>query len=258
MSEGPFRFDIITIFPDLFAGPLGHGIVRRARERGLIDVRVHDLRDHAHDRHRSVDDAPFGGEGGMVMRPEPLLEAVEALHAQAGGGRSPVLILSPQGDALDQHLVEELERSGRLILVCGRYEGIDERVRTLLAAREISIGDYVLSGGELPALIVVEAVTRLLPGALHSERSAEQDSFTTGLLDHPHYTRPAEVRGLRVPEVLLSGDHARILRHRRKEALYQTLRRRPDLLMRATLDEPDRALLDEIRSEIAPGDSRRI
>jgi tRNA (guanine37-N1)-methyltransferase len=223
------KFDIVTIFPGMVQPMLREGIVARALERGLIDVAVFDLRDFTTDRHRVVDDTPFGGGPGMVLKPEPVFAAVEAL----GPGARRTLLLSPAGRRLDQALVRELAAEPWLVLVCGRYEGLDERVVEGLPAEEVSIGDYVLSGGEVPALVLLEAVTRLVPGVIGREESHERDSFgAEGLLDHPHYTRPPELRGMRVPEVLLSGNHAEIERWRREAALEKTRRNRPDLLER--------------------------
>lgn len=221
------RIDLITIFPEYFPGPLGASLLGKARGRGLVEIVVHDLRDHSVDRHRSVDDEPFGGGPGMVMRPEPWFACVESIP---GWERARRILLTPAGWRLDQRGVERLAAADHLILMCGRYEGIDERVAEALATEEISIGDYVLPGGEAAALVVVEAVTRLVPGVVGQARSVEQDSFSTGLLDHPHYTRPAEFRGLRVPEALLSGNHAEIERWRREQAVRRTRERRPDLL----------------------------
>jgi tRNA (guanine37-N1)-methyltransferase len=223
------RIDVLTIFPGILEGPLRESLLGRAIESGTVDVRVHDIRDHAMDRHRQVDDESYGGGPGMVMKPEPVFAAVEAL----GEGPKRVLLLSPAGRRLDQPLVRELATESWLVLICGRYEGVDERVVHGLPAEEVSIGDYVLSGGELPALVVLEAVTRLVPGVIGREESHERDSFgADGLLDHPHYTRPPEFRGLRVPEVLLSGNHADIDRWRRDAAIEKTRRNRPDLLER--------------------------
>ncbi len=222
------RFDVITIFPEIFSGVFDFGIIRRAVEAGLIEIHVHDLRDYTLDRHRQVDDRPFGGGAGMVMKPEPLFSAVEAITNQESDVS--VVLLSPQGRLFDQRVAEEYSRKQRLVLICGRYEGVDERVVEHLSTDELSIGDYVLSGGEIPAMVVVDAVTRLIPGALGCGESAERESFADGLLDYPHYTRPADYRGMKVPEVLLSGNHAEIDRWRRDEALKKTLRRRPDLI----------------------------
>jgi len=225
------KFEIVTIFPLMVKAALTEGLLLRAIEKEIISVKVHDLRDWSMDRHRKVDDLPFGGGGGMVFRPEPLFAAVEQIKAASGETPAAVVLMCPQGRRLDQKEIRRLSAEyERLILLCGRYEGIDERVRQHLVDLEISIGDYVLSGGELPALIVVEAVTRLLPGAIGRAECAVQDSFSEGLLDYPHYTRPAEFRGWRVPEVLLSGDHEAIARWRREKSLERTAQRRPDLL----------------------------
>mgnify|MGYP000586763737 FL=1 len=217
---------MLTIFPEIFASPLRASLLGKAIAAGLVDVRVHDIREHAPDRHRKVDDEPYGGGPGMVMKPGPIFAAVEAL----GPGPKRIVLLSPAGRRLDQALVRELAREPWLVLICGRYEGVDERVVEGLGAEEVSIGDYVLSGGELPALVVIEAVARLVPGVVGKEESLQRESFEEGLLDHPHYTRPAVFRGMRVPEVLLSGDHAAIERWRREAALEKTRRNRPDLL----------------------------
>ncbi|HSJ51686.1 MAG TPA: tRNA (guanosine(37)-N1)-methyltransferase TrmD [Actinomycetota bacterium] len=223
------RIDLLTIFPGIFESPLQESLLGRAIEAGLLDVRVHDIRDHAEGRHRQVDDESYGGGPGMVMKPEPIFAAVEAL----GEGPKRVLLLSPAGRRLDQDLVRELAAEPWLVLICGRYEGVDERVVEGLPAEEVSIGDYVLSGGEVPALVILEAVTRLVPGVIGREESHERDSFgAEGVLDHPHYTRPAEFRGMPVPEVLRSGNHAEVERWRREAALEKTRRNRPDLLER--------------------------
>jgi tRNA (guanine37-N1)-methyltransferase len=220
------RVDILTIFPGIFESPLRESLLGKAIEGGVLDVRVHDIRDHAADRHRQVDDEPYGGGPGMVMQAEPILSAAESL----GPGDRRVLLLSPAGRRLDQALVRGLAAEPWLVLVCGRYEGVDERVAEGLGAEEVSVGDYVLSGGEVPALVVLEAVTRLVPGVVGKEESLTAESFEDGLLDHPHYTRPRAVRGMEVPEVLLSGDHAEIAAWRRRAALEKTKRNRPDLL----------------------------
>ena len=220
------RIDVVTIFPGIFESPLRESLLGRAIAGGLVDLHLHDLRDFTSDRHRTVDDESFGGGPGMVMKPDPLFAAVESL----GDERGRVILLSPAGRRLDRDLVRELSREPHLTLLCGRYEGVDERVVEGLPAQEVSIGDYVLSGGELPALVLVEAVTRLLPGVIGREESHERDSFEDGLLDHPHYTRPAEFRGMQVPDALRSGNHAEIERWRREAALEKTRRNRPDLL----------------------------
>jgi tRNA (guanine37-N1)-methyltransferase len=260
------KIDILTIFPDFFRGPLDYGIIRRAREGGLAAIEVHDLRAFAHDRHRTVDDRPFGGGEGMVLKPEPIFECIEALNMMprkerlAGKAKESVVLLSAQGKPFDQSEADQLVALERMVLICGRYEGVDERVSEHMADRELSIGDYVLSGGELGAAVIVDAVTRLLPGALGNEASTRQESFTAqteqrsgngpsstcgsgGLLDYPHYTRPADFRGLPVPEVLVSGNHEEIRRWRRRTALEKTMRNRPDLLDRATLNTEDKEFL---------------
>ncbi|MCL6553869.1 MAG: tRNA (guanosine(37)-N1)-methyltransferase TrmD [Firmicutes bacterium] len=244
------RIDIVTIFPEAVRPMLEVSLLGRARQRGLVTIAVHDLRDYTTDRHRQVDDVPYGGGPGMVMKPEPFFAAVEALTPPEGP-RPRVLLTSPQGRRFDQRLAEELHRAAHLIILCGRYEGVDERVVIGLGAEEISIGDFVLTGGEIAALAIVDATVRLLPGVVGDAQSVAADSFTTGLLDYPHYTRPAEFRGLRVPEVLLSGHHAEIRRWRRREQLRRTLERRPDLLAQATLSDEDRALLAELRADAA-------
>jgi tRNA (guanine37-N1)-methyltransferase len=223
------RIDIVTIFPGIFESPLRESLLGRAIEAGVLDVRVHDLRDSTTDKHRQVDDESYGGGPGMVLKPEPVFAAVESL----GAGDRRTLLLSPAGRRLDQDLARELAAEPWLVLICGRYEGVDERVVEGVPAEEVSIGDFVVAGGEVPALVVVEAVTRLVPGVIGREESHEQDSFgDEGVLDHPHYTRPAEFRGMRVPETLLSGNHAEIERWRREAALEKTRRNRPDLLER--------------------------
>jgi len=235
------RFDVLTLFPEMFTGPLQESIIKRAQERGLISVHLHNIRDYATGRHRITDDAPYGGGGGMVMKPEPIFAAVEAVLGDEKG--VPVILLSPQGRLFTHEVARELSRYPRLVLICGRYEGVDERVREHLATDEISIGDYVLSGGELAAMVIIDAVTRLLPGALGDPGATFEDSHAWGLLEYPHYTRPAVFRGWVVPEVLLSGNHAAIARWRREQALRRTLECRPDLLERAPLTEEDRAFL---------------
>jgi tRNA (guanine37-N1)-methyltransferase len=222
------RFDIFTIFPGIFGGPFSESIVKRARERGIVQIEIHDIREHGHGRHRSVDDTPFGGGAGMVMMAPPIVDAVEAAIGDELG-RTHVLLMTPGGRLLDQQIVAELGTHERIAIICGRYEGVDQRVVDLLVDDEISIGDYVVSGGELPAAVVVDAVTRTLPGVINST-SLEDESHLEGLLEYPHYTRPAEYRGLAVPEVLLSGHHQRIREWRAKMARERTLARRPDLL----------------------------
>ncbi|MGH2784762.1 MAG: tRNA (guanosine(37)-N1)-methyltransferase TrmD [Actinomycetota bacterium] len=222
------RVDVVTIFPEFFTGPLDASLLGKARQRGFVDVRLHDLREHTTDPHRTVDDEPYGGGVGMVMKPDPWFAAVEAID---GWGTARRVLLTPAGRRLDQDLVRDLAGAPHLILMCGRYEGIDERVAEGLATDELSVGDYVLAGGESAALLVVEAITRLVPGVVKEAASVEQESFgPDGLLDYPQYTRPADFRGMAVPDVLLSGDHAEIAAWRRREALERTKRRRPDLL----------------------------
>lgn len=247
------RFDVVTIFPAMVRQALDEGIVGRAIERKTLEVVVHDLRDFTTDRHRVVDDVSYGGGPGMVLKPEPLFRALDAIEAQ--DARAPmVLLTSPQGTRLTQRVVERFSQQPRLVLLCGRYEGIDERVRSRVH-EEVSIGDYVLSGGELPALVIIDAVARLVPGVVGDEQSVAEDSFGRGLLDFPHYTRPAEVAAgssgevLKVPDVLLSGNHAEIRRWRKREALVRTLARRPDLLETASLDDEEQVLLRELRLE---------
>ena len=242
------RFHVLTLFPGMFASPFAEGIVRRAQDSGLLEISVHDIRDYTHDRHRTVDDYPFGGGPGMLMKPEPLFEAVESVASSADLDEStPVVLLSPQGRTVTQRVVEELATHSDLVLICGRYEGVDERVRQDLATDELSIGDYVLSGGELAAMVLIEALSRLVPGVVGSIESTEDDSFTTGLLQHPHYTRPSRYRDWDVPEVLLSGNHAEIARWRRRESLRRTFDRRPDLLESAELTEEDRRFAESLR-----------
>ncbi len=241
------RVDVFTLFPEVFEPYLSLSILARARQKGLLEVYLHNIRDWATDRHKTVDDEPYGGGGGMVMKPEPIFAAVEAVLGRPS--RSPVILLTPQGRPFTQQVAWELAQQPRLALIAGRYEGVDERVRQHLVTDEISIGDYVLTGGELPALVLIDAVTRLLPGVLGDPDAPHKDSFSAGLLEHPHYTRPAEFRGWKVPEVLLSGHHAEIARWRRREALRRTWQRRPDLLARAPLSPEDRAFLATLKAQ---------
>lgn len=269
------RFDIITIFPDFFRGPLDYGVLRRAREEKVVDVMVHDLRAFTHDRHQTVDDRPFGGGEGMVLKPQPIFECIESMGI---GPREPrkqpsttesVVLLSAQGRVFHQRDAEDLSRLNRVVLICGRYEGVDERVNEFIADREISVGDFVLSGGELGAAIIVDTVARLIPGVLGNEASANQESFSTsnliasnaapdstcssgGLLDYPHYTRPADFRGWTVPEVLSSGNHDQIRRWRRRKALEKTLRNRPELLKPDLLTAEDRQIVAELEQKSIP------
>jgi tRNA (guanine37-N1)-methyltransferase len=240
------RFDIITIFPEMFASILSGGIIAKAARTGRIEVRVLNLRDFTADKHKSVDDRPFGGEEGMVFKPEPVFAAVEAVRSSP---ETPVFLLSPQGRTFDARLAGEMAGRPQVVLICGRYEGVDERVAEALATDEVSIGDYVLTGGELPAMVIVDAVARLIPGVVGKAGSVRKDSFAAGRLDYPVYTRPREFRGLRVPEVLFSGDHQKIDAWRRRKALEKTWRRRPDLLARLELSAEDRRTLDDLRKE---------
>jgi len=240
------HFDILTLFPEMFTGPLEASILGKAQQSGLVSVDVWNIRDYALDRHKIVDDTPYGGGAGMVLKADVLVRAIEAVQ---GDSKAPVIYLSPQGKVFDQQTAAELAELPHVILLSGHYEEIDERVRTHWVDVELSIGDYVLTGGELPAMVVVDAVTRLLPGVLGDESSHQQDSFQHGLLDHPHYTRPAEFRGLQVPEVLLSGHHGHIRRYRLKESLRRTMLRRPDLLEKKELSKEERQLLEELASE---------
>jgi tRNA (guanine37-N1)-methyltransferase len=242
------RIDVFTLFPDVMRPYLEASIVGRARESSLLDVQLHNIRDYALDRHHTTDDEPYGGGGGMVMMPGPIFAAVEDVLGQAAG-ETPILLLTPQGRPFDQAVASELAQHDRLALICGRYEGVDERVRDHLATDEISIGDYVLTGGELPALVIVDTVVRLIPGALGDNEATANDSHATGLLEGPHYTRPAEYRGWTVPEVLKSGDHAKVASWRRQESLRRTFRRRPDLLETANLSTQDRDFLDQLATE---------
>jgi tRNA (guanine37-N1)-methyltransferase len=280
------KFELITIFPDFFHGPLDYGIVRRARESGLVEINIHDLRSFTKDKHRTVDDRPFGGGEGMVLKPEPIFDCLEFLRVAprqervrhgsptgVPGARESVVLLSPQGELFNQRIAAEMSQLERVFLICGRYEGVDERVNEFLADREISVGDFILSGGELPAAIIVDAVTRLLPGALGNEASARTESFGTGevnrclpvdaegkripdstisaggLLDYPHYTRPSDYRGMVVPEALASGDHEAIRRWRRQQALEKTLRNRPELLDQADLSKEDREIVERLKAQ---------
>ena len=268
------RFDLLTIFPGFFAGFFEHGIVRRAQVEGLVTIGIHDLRTFTQDRHRTVDDRPFGGGEGMVLKPEPLAKALESIQIAAKSARAPedrtrVILTSAQGRPFTQAVARELAALDRVVLICGRYEGVDERINELYCDRELSIGDYVLSGGELAAAVILDAAMRLIPGVLGNEASSEFESFgvadaaiTTdeegvprsqhgsgGLLDYPHYTRPAEFAGLKVPETLLNGDHQQIRRWRREQQLRKTLANRPDLLQRATLSDDDRRILREIAKD---------
>lgn len=241
-------FEILSLFPEMFDSPFGSSVLQKARRKGLIELRLHDIRTWAdEDRHRITDDTPYGGGGGMVMKVEPVARALAAVVPP--GGEACVVLMTPQGERFTQKIAAELALRPRLVLICGHYEGVDERIREHLIDREISIGDYVLTGGELPAMVVVDAVSRLVPGVLGNAASAAVDSFSEGLLEYPHYTRPAEYEGWKVPEVLLSGNHREIQRWRRREALRRTLARRPDLLGTAELTEEDREVIRMLRDE---------
>jgi tRNA (guanine37-N1)-methyltransferase len=239
------RFDIFTLFPEVCEPYLQTSILQKARQRGLVEINLYNIRDWTSDRHHVTDDEPYGGGGGMVMKPEPIFAAVEGVLGTPPA--CPVILLTPQGRLFTQAVAQELAHSPRLALLCGRYEGVDERVRQHLVSDEISIGDYVLTGGELPALVLVDAVARTLPGVLGDPMGARDDSHAMGLLEYPHYTRPPEFRGWGVPEALLSGDHARIARWRREQALLRTWQRRPDLLTKAPLSEADRKFLADLQ-----------
>jgi tRNA (guanine37-N1)-methyltransferase len=242
------RIDILTLFPQMFHSPFSTGIFQRAVDRKLVEVRLHNIRDWTHDKHRTVDDYPYGGGVGMVLKPEPIFEAVESVKSDIGAERLPVILLTPQGRLFSQQIAGELSREKHLILICGRYEGVDGRVSQHLVTDELSIGDYVLGGGELAAMVVVDAVVRLLPGVLGAEASPGDDSHSSGLLEYPHYTRPAVYRGWSVPEALLSGNHAQIARWRREQAIRRTLRRRPELLDKAELSAEERRLVDRLKA----------
>lgn len=256
------QFEVFTLLPEVFPSYLETSILKRARERGLIEVRIHNIRDYTHDKHHVTDDTPYGGGGGMVMKPEPVFEAVESVLGKSfdfaqdeapptppePGSDIPIILLTPQGRVFNQTIAKELSQHPRIALICGRYEGIDERIREHLVTDEISVGDYVLTGGELPALILIDAVSRLLPDVLGDPTGAEDDSHAMGLLEYPHYTRPPDFRGSKVPEVLLSGDHAKIDKWRRQQALERTFRKRPDMLERAELTEEDLKFIESLRN----------
>ncbi len=241
------RFDILSVFPEMFISPCGSSLLKRAQDKGLIEIQLHDIRSYALDKHRMTDDAPYGGGGGMIMKVEPVDRALQSIPMTAGD--VPIVLLTPQGERFCQKTAEELIKYPQIVLICGHYEGVDERVRTQLANREISIGDYILTGGELSAMVVVDAVSRLVPGVLGNCDSAQADSFSMGILEYPHYTRPADYRGWKVPDVLLSGNHREIETWRRRQSLLRTQERRPDLLRETVLSDQERKWLDE---EIEP------
>jgi len=250
------QFEVFTLLPEIFPAYLESSILQRARQRGLIDVRIHNIRDYTHDRHHTTDDTPYGGGGGMVMKPEPVFEAMESVLGISSDHPQPVtipiILLTPQGRVFTQRVAEELALHERIALLCGRYEGVDERIREHLVTDEISVGDYVLTGGELPALILIDAISRLIPNVLGDPTGAEDDSHSMGLLEYPHYTRPPDFRGWQVPEVLLSGDHAKIEKWRREQALLRTFRKRPDMLETAELSKEDRKFIESLKSKDFP------
>jgi tRNA (guanine37-N1)-methyltransferase len=255
------QFDIFTLLPEIFPPYLESSILNRARQKGLIDVCVHNIRDYTHDKHHTTDDTPYGGGGGMVMKPEPVFEAVESvlglvppLSQPETDSNIPIILLTPQGRVFNQRIAEELSRYERILLICGRYEGVDERIREHLVTDEISIGDYVLTGGELPALMIIDAVSRLLPGVLGDPTGAADDSHSMGLLEYPHYTKPPEFRGWKVPDVLASGNHAKIEKWRREQALLRTFNKRPDMLEKAELSKEDMKFVGCLKSNISNGD----
>ncbi|MBI4673498.1 MAG: tRNA (guanosine(37)-N1)-methyltransferase TrmD [Chloroflexi bacterium] len=239
------RFDVFTLFPGMFVGVFDDSILQRARDAGLIEIHTHNLRDFTYDKHHVCDDTPYGGGGGMVMKPEPIFEAIEKVLGDDPAQRPPLVLTTPQGRVFDTDMAREFAQQPRLAILCGHYEGIDERVRTLVTA-EVSIGDYVLTGGEIPAMVLVDAIARFIPGVVGDPGAPHQDSHATGLLEHPHYTRPLEFRAMRVPDILLSGHHANIERWRRNESLRRTLKRRPDLLRQVALSEADKNFLREL------------
>lgn len=243
------KIDVLTLFPEMFSGVLGHSILHKAAEKGAVQYNVVNFRDYADNKHQTVDDYPYGGGAGMVLKPQPLFDAVAALKEQVEGHRTRVILLCPQGKRYDQKIAEELAKEEHLIFVCGHYEGYDERIRQHVVTDEISIGDYVLTGGELGAMVVIDSVVRLLPKVLGNQESHMKDSFSTGLLEHPHYTRPSDFRGMKVPEVLLQGNHKLIEEWRNKEALRRTFLRRPDLLEKIELTNEQEKWLDEIKKE---------
>lgn len=267
------QFDVFTLLPEVFPSYLDTSILKRARERNLIDVRVHNIRDYTHDKHHMTDDTPYGGGGGMVLKPEPVFEAVETVlgfsaRAAVSGGdntlqtppkpeashkgilNTPIILLTPQGRVFNQSIAKELSQHAHIALICGRYEGIDERIREHLVTDEISIGDYVLTGGEIPALMLIDAISRLLPNVLGDPTGAEDDSHAMGLLEYPHYTRPPEFRGWQAPEILLSGDHAKIDKWRRQQALERTFKKRPDMLEKAELSKEDKKFIESLKSKV--------
>lgn len=250
------QFEVFTLLPEVFPSYLETSIIKRARERGLIDVRVHNIRDYTHDKHHVTDDTPYGGGGGMVMKPEPVFEAIETVlgliadpNQPKPAPNIPIILLTPQGRVFNQSIAQELSQHPQIVLLCGRYEGIDERIREHLVTDEISIGDYVLTGGELPALILIDAISRFLPDVLGDPTGAQDDSHAMGLLEYPHYTRPPEFRGWKIPDVLLSGAHAKIDKWRREQALLRTFKRRPDMLEKAEQTKEDRKFIENLKEK---------
>jgi tRNA (guanine37-N1)-methyltransferase len=255
------QFEVFTLLPEIFPPYLESSILKRAAQRGLINVRVHNIRDYTHDKHHITDDTPYGGGGGMVMKPEPIFEAVESVLGLAPhptplapDSNIPIILLTPQGRVFSQRVAEELSRYERIVLLCGRYEGVDERIREHLVTDEISIGDYVLTGGELPALMIIDAVSRLIPGVLGDPTGAEDDSHSMGLLEYPHYTKPPEFRGSKVPDILLSGNHAKIEQWRREQALTRTFKKRSDMLEKADLSDKDKKFVEDLKSKVGKTD----
>lgn len=251
VEYGVMRIDILSLFPEMFTGPFGSGMIKRAVERNLVKIDVHNIRDWTHDKHHTVDDCPYGGGAGMVLKPQPIFEAVEAVTDSVESQTRtevPVVLLSPQGRLFSHNIAAELSQYSRMILICGHYEGVDERVIEHLVTDEISVGDYVLTGGELPAMVLTDAVVRLIPGVLGSEESALDESHTAGLLEYPQFTRPPEYRGLTVPDILLSGDHGAVARWRREQSVLRTLKRRPELLDKACLTNEEKRIIDKSKT----------
>jgi tRNA (guanine37-N1)-methyltransferase len=251
------QFEVFTLLPEVFPSYLETSIIKRARERDLINVRVHNIRDYTHDKHNTTDDTPYGGGGGMVMKPDPVFEAIETVLGLNSNqtppepdSNIPIILLTPQGRVFNQSIAQELSQHPHIALLCGRYEGIDERIREHLVTDEISIGDYVLTGGELPALILIDAIARLLPDVLGDPTGAQDDSHATGLLEYPHYTRPPEFRGWKTPDILLSGDHAKIEKWRREQSLLRTFNKRPDMLKKAELTKKDLKFVESLKSQV--------
>jgi len=259
------QFEVFTLLPEVFPPYLDTSIINRARQKGLINVRVHNIRNYTHDKHHMTDDTPYGGGGGMVMKPDPIFEAVESvlgltphLSQPKPDSNIPIILLTPQGRVFTQRVAEELSRYEHIALICGRYEGVDERIREHLVTDEISIGDYVLTGGELPALMIIDAVSRLIPGVLGDPTGAEDDSHSMGLLEYPHYTKPPEFRGVKVPDVLVSGNHAKIEKWRREQALTRTFNKRPDMLEKAELSKTDLKFLEHLKHALSHNEESNV